>query len=249
MSLSRQYRPLFTVAAEDDLSNARLTAISFAATRACSARLADHQMVFRPRPGGFQVFFQTNPEAADPLMGRITARTRFSFAMTLSQRDLFARYQPDLNLNTGAQLYLDNLTPGGNIQAKNTLSVGTTVQQADAARVCPPMFALPVDLADPPAILRIRPMFPPGSPPREIAVDVPPGTGRALTRVDLSDLPVGPYALTADDEPEASTIYVDDELAARGALGVVDLYLEAAQDTVPDGGLAYFIRFARRVNP
>ena len=140
MSLLRQYRPLFTVAAEDDVSHARLTAISFAPTRACWAKLADHQMVFRPRPGGFQVFFQTNPEAADPLMGRIAARTRFTFAMTLSLRDLFARYQPDLNLDTGAQLYLDNLTPGGNIQAKNTLSVGTTVQQGDAARLCPPMW-------------------------------------------------------------------------------------------------------------
>ena len=251
MSLVRQYRPLFTVAVEDDASHARLTAISFAATQACRARLADHQMVFRPRPAGFQVFFQTNPEAADPLMGRIGTRTRFTFAMTLSQRDLLARYLPDLDPHTGAQLYLDNLTPSGNIQTKDTLSVGTTVQQGDAARICPPVFAVPVDLADPPSVLRIRPKFEPASPPREITVDAPSDSGRALTRVDLSDLPPGPYALTDDDDADsARTIYIDGELAGRSVFGVVDLHRQTAQDdNVPDGGLAYFIRFARRESP
>jgi hypothetical protein len=249
MSFARTYRPLFSVAAEDGASHARLAALAFVPTRACERKLADHQLLFRPREGGLQILYQTNPEAADPLLGRIEARTRFSFAM-VAQGNLLERYHPDLTAATGPQLLLDNLTPGGNIQTKNTLSVGTTVQDTDGVKIHPPVFvvSLDLDVPAPPTAVRIHDKFDADTVLREVPIAAAEGSAPALTRIDLSDLPSGPYLLDTDAPASvARTIYVDRELAARPVLGVVDLYRETPQDDdFPNEQVSYFIRFQPR---
>ena len=245
MSLSRECLPLLSVSVEDD-ANHRLSGIALVPTQACKDKLADHHLVFRPSDGGLRIFFQKNPEAADPLLGRIDERTRFSFALVPS-RNLLDDYKPDLTPDTGRQLYLHNLTPSGQIQTKNTLTVGTLVAEADAIRICEPIFTVPVDMTGGPTKIRIHDRFDPPTIIREIPVAPEGGGGRALTKVDLSDLPSGPYLMDTDAAGAvARAIYVDRELAARPALGLVDLYQEDAQDSVAPGGLNYLIRFKPR---
>ncbi|MGH6784322.1 MAG: hypothetical protein ACREBP_06805, partial [Sphingomicrobium sp.] len=187
MSFIRTYHPLFAVAAEDD-AGTRLAAISFAPTAACRKTLANHHIVFRARPAGFQLFYQTNPQSADPLLGRIAGRVRLTFSMQSAAPDLLARYQPDLTAQTGKQLYLHNLTPSGNIQTKNTLSVGASVQPADAAKIYPPVFRVISDLggAPRPAAIRVRDKFDANAPADEFKIVAAPESARAETKIDLS---------------------------------------------------------------
>jgi hypothetical protein len=247
MSLSRAYHPLLTVAVEDDSTHNRLSGLALLPTGACEDNLADHQLVFRPREGGAQIFYQTNPAAAEPLLGRIDGRTRFSFALVQSGQNLLERYLPDLTADTGPQLHLHNLTPSGNIQTKNTLSIGTSVQRADAIRIYPPIFVVPVDLSGGPTVVRIHDRFNAGTILRQVPIAAAAGSSRALTKIDLSDLPSGPYLLDTEAAGSvARAIYVDRKLGARPALGVVELYQEASQDTVLADGASYFIRFQPR---
>lgn len=246
MSLSRAWLPLLTVAVEDDTSHGRLNELALVPTRACRDKLADHHLVFRPYQGGMRLFYQTNPEAADPLLGRVTGRTRFSFALVQSG-NLLEHYRPDLTAEAGPQLHLHNLTPTGKIQTKNTLTIGTSVQETDAIKICAPVFVVPVDMSGAPTKVRVHERFDADTILASFDIAAAPGSARALTRIDLSALPAGPYLLDTDAVGSvARAIYVDHELAARPALGVVDLYQQAAQDSVPADGLSYFIRFQPR---
>lgn len=248
MSFLVRYRPFVSVSVQEHGTEKALTGFSLAPTRACARALGDHRLVFRPRANGFRLFYEINPLASDPLMGRIRDRTRFSFALRLFDRSFFDAYEPDLTDDTGPQLYLDNLTPSGNIQAKDTLTTGTFVRTDDAARVRPPVFHERIDTsgAGAPTELRVKDRFDPAVTVLTASVDDSSGD-RALTRIDLRARPPGVYSIGTDAAgATARTIYVDQELARTRALGVVDLYWETAQDTAPEDGVPYFIRFRKR---
>ncbi len=205
-------------------------------------------MVARPRPAGIQLFYRINPAAVDPLLGPIGNRLRFSFSLKQLLPDVFTRYEPDLTSETGPQLYLDNLTPAGNLQSKDTLTTGTVLQADDAAQILPPIFPARADLnvAAPPSQFRVLDRFDATTTVDAFPID-PSATGLASTKVDLSAEEPGPYTLSTDvGSPPPRTIYIDRDLARVRRLGVIDIHWETRQDSVPAGGLTYFIRLRKR---
>ncbi len=250
MSFVTTYKPLFDVAVEDEADGARLRGFTVTPTEACRRALADHQLVERNRESGVQVFYRTNPQAADPLLGRISARTRFTFALTNSAADLFAVYEPDLGPETGPQLYFDNLDAGGAIDSATTLTANGVVATDDAAKIHATVFQVRTDMsgADPPTELRINDKFD-GSLVKQVSL-VAGGGDEVITQVDLSAFAPGVYTLETDAPGATSkTIFIDDTLARLAPLGVVDLYWETAQDTAPADGDSYVIRFRKREPP
>lgn len=247
MSFVLDYHPFVTVQMEEHGTGNDLAPFRFEPTARCRQVLRDHRLVFRPRGGGFQLFYQTDPRLSDPLLGPIRNRTRMSFLLHLGASDFWKNYGPDLAGETGAQLYLDNLTPTGNVQSKDTLTGSTYVQDGDAARIVPPTLAVSSDLsvAPPPTEIRVKDAWA-GTVLRTVPLSTA-GGDRAITRLDLTDMVPGPYVLQTDRPgAEETLIYVDRATAEAEALAVVDLHWEEAQDTVSSGGLSYFIRFRRR---
>jgi hypothetical protein len=251
MSFTREYRPLFSVLAREEGTNLALAGFSFAPTSRCRRALRDHFLIFRPGESGFEVYYQRNPEAVDPLLGPITSRVQFGFQFAQAQTSFFDAYEPDLTADTGPQLYLDNLTAEGEIQPGTTssLSAGTVVAPEDATKIYPPVFDLTMDLGGdaPPTTYTVRRKFDPTSVVLEVPIVAVTGADRAVTRVDLSGQPAGPYTLATDAEDSgARTIYVDGELAGAPILGLVDVAWETRQDSAPTGGVAYIAEFRRR---
>ena len=192
-----------------------------------------------------------NPQATDPLLGRISQRVRFSFCLFLSEPDIFQRYEPDLTSDTGPQLYLDNLTPAGAIQpaSTQTLTGGAVAQAGDAMKVYPHIFSATADLSGgaPPTKFTVRDKFNPATVVLEVSINASAGVDQAVTKIDMSGHPSGPYTLETDAAGSVpKTIYLDDELAGAQILGLLDIYWETAQDGAPAGGVPYFIRLQKR---
>jgi hypothetical protein len=251
VSFVLQYRRLVGVSVQDEAGTA-LPGFTFAPASRTRRLLADHQLTFRPRPAGFEVFYRVNPRSADPLMGRIGRRIRLTFPFALGEADFFARYEPDLSAGTGPQLYLDNLTAAGAIQpaAVAALSAGDVAAPADAMKVHPRTFLATTEAGPGAATrFRVRDRFAPATaaPLLEVPIVTAAGAARTAARIDLSARPPGPYTLETDAPGTARrTIYVDDELAGAPMAGLIDLHWETAQDTAPAAGVPYVIRFRKR---
>jgi hypothetical protein len=248
MSFVLQYRRLFTVSVQDE-AGAAIPGFAFVPASRTLALLANHQLTFRSRAAGFEVFYRVNPLAADPLVGRIGHRIRLTFPFALTEPGFFERYEPDLTPASGPQLYLDNLTPAGAIQppATTTLTTGPVAQVADAMKVYPRRFLATADLGGggAPTKFTVRGKFAPGDVILEAPVVAAAGAGQAAVRIDLSGHPAGPYTLGTDAAGATPrTIYVDDDLAGAPLLGLVDVHWETAQDSAP--AAAYVIRFRKR---
>ena len=81
----------------------------------------------------------------------------------------------------------------------------------------------------------------------DFTLDTSSGASLASTRIDLSDQTDGPYLLDTDALGSTSlTIYIDNDLAAHGNLGIIDIFWETPQDTVPVGGLNYTMTFKKQ---
>ncbi|RIK37054.1 MAG: hypothetical protein DCC55_25420 [Chloroflexi bacterium] len=251
MSFVLQFRRLFSVFAQEESGSAILPGFSFAPSEQSRRLMTRHQLLFRARPGGCEVYYRLNPLAADPLLGRISNRVRFTLCMALGEHAFFARYEPDLDAETGPQLYLDNLTAAGAIQplTEQSLSAGTVVQRADAVKVVPQLFFAPAESGSAGGATRfiVRDKFDPATVVLEAPIDAGPGVTQTLTRIDLSGHSPGPYTLETDATgATVRAIYADNALAGAKILGLVDIYWETPQDTTAPGGVAYLIRFRRR---
>jgi hypothetical protein len=251
MSFILSYHRLFKVSLLEDGANRPLPGFAAASTPRTQTLLQNHRLIFKAREAGFELYYQMNPLAADPLLGRITGRERFSFGLFQSDPGFFNRYEPELTQNSGPQLYLDNLTASGQIQAptRAALSAGNVVQRDDAMKLYPAVFLASVDLSSrsPPTKFTVRDKFDATRVVLETPINGGGGGNQAAVKIDLSDQPAGPYMLETD-APGSSprTIYVDNDLARARVLGVIDIYWETAQDTAPADGLAYEIRFRKR---
>jgi hypothetical protein len=251
MSFLLQYRRLVTVSVEDE-AGAALPAFTFAPAPQTRRLLEDHQLTFRPRPAGFEVFYRVNPRSADPLVGRIARRIRLTFPFALGEPDFFERHEPGLSAATGPQLYLDNLTPAGVIQpaAVAPLTAGDVTAPADAMKVHPRTFVATAEAgAGAATTFRVRDKFAPAAAPPllEAPIVAVAGATQAAARIDLSARPPGPYTLETDAPGAARrTIYVDDDLAGVPMAGLIDLYWETAQNTAPVAGVPYVVRFRKR---
>ncbi len=252
MSFILEFHRLFKVSVRENGAGPLLSGFSFEPTPATCRRLADHQLVFRAREAGFEVFYRANPLVTPALLGRITGPVRFTFAMCQSDLHFLERYEPDLTPTTGPQLYLDNLTVTGDIQPNttDTLSVGAVVQAADAVRIYPPVFQVTTDTSGPQAPTKfiVRKKFNPGPTALvEAPIDASGGARQGFAKIDLSRQPPDLYTLeTNAANATVATICVDQELAGSRALGLVDIHWQSAQDTAPTGGVSYIIRFRKR---
>src|SRR5690606_24628523 len=126
-------------------SMAPVEEIIFIPSRECIENLDKHRLIFKPRVGGFDVYYQTNPQAIDPVLAPITKRTKFSFMFIITGVDFFKKYEPDLD---GApQLYFDNLDSTGAILsgATEVLSEATEVQNSDSIKAYPQTFVVNTD--------------------------------------------------------------------------------------------------------
>jgi len=245
MSFAAAYHPFMTVRTADDGGGA-VTAFRFQPSDDCVRRLGDHRLTFRPRADGFQLYYRTNPLAATALVGAIGARTRFGFEMRIADAGFFNAFHPDLDATTGPQLLLDNLDGAGAVQAGGSLAAAATVEQDDAGRIVRRVHDVAVDMAAPaPTALTVAERF---GGVAEPPIPVPATTAATqLVAIDLRKAEGVAFTIAeTPPSPPARAIYADDRAAGLGLAGVVDLYWETAQDTVPAGGLTFDITFRRR---
>lgn len=248
MSRVAGWRRFIEVRLEDDGGNP-VQAFDVRATAETRARLARHRALARPRRDGLALYYQVNPQSAPALLGPIAARQRFSFALRLREPDFFSRHLPDLTADSGAGLQLDNLDAAGAILPDGApLSAGAQVAAADGVQIGRRLFSVDLDLTastptavearDPvsAAVVQSAPVLAsPGASAASVALDLSAGAG-VLFRI--AEVPAGPLDRRG---------YADDAVAAAAAAGVIDLYWETAQDTVPaPAGVVYRAVFQRR---
>lgn len=251
MGFVLDYQPFFKVSVVEEGSGNPLPGFSFLPTSRCSRLLSDHQLIFRARETGFAVYFATNPQAVDPLMGKITSLSQFGFAILLKDSAFFARYAPDSAAMPAPHFYFDNLLTSGAIQpaAQQNLSAGAVVDVADAARIYPHVLFAKTDLTggSVPTKYIVKEKFDPSVTVKEVAIETSSGAPLVSTRIDLSDRLDGPYLLDTDAVGSTPlTIYLDNALAAQGGLGIADIFWDTRQDKVPAGGLNYTMTFKKK---
>lgn len=249
MSFAIDYQPFFSVGVEEQNAGNILTHLSIRPMATCQQLLADRHMVFKARENGGQVYYQKNPLADEPLLGRITERIQLSFTLSVKRTDFFDIYTPDLTTDTGPHLYFDNLTVSGNIQTKDPLTVGSFVQAEDAIRIRPSVFVETVDVSGetPPTSVVIKRIFDPMVAVPDVPIPSSTGTSQAATKIDLTSFPSGVYTVNTN-LPEAKTrrLYIDDEIAKQRMVGIIDIFWEDSQETAPAEGVPYVIRFEKR---
>ncbi|HWR83760.1 MAG TPA: hypothetical protein VN285_10680 [Candidatus Deferrimicrobium sp.] len=253
MSFALSYHRLFNVSVRKGDSDTSLTGMRFVPAPRTQELFRNYQIVFRDRGIGFNVYYRTNPRAADPVLGRINSRVRFSFFMFTAETDFFDRYEPDLTPESGPQLYLDNLSAAGSILPEGaeelSLSVGDTVQLADAMKVYPSVFEVSADMSggSPPTEFKIIDKFDSSTLPLTAPISVAGGGSQGVAKVDASDRPPGPYTLDTDATASVPrVIYIDNDAAAARVLGVLDIHWEKPQDAAPVNGAPFVMRFRKR---
>lgn len=251
MGFVLDYQPFFKVSVEEEGNGSPLQGFSFAPTSRGARLLSDHQLIFQARETGFAVYFATNPRAADPLMGKINRLSQFGFSVRLKDSTFFSRYAPNPAAMPAVQFYFDNLMDSGDIQpaSRQHLSAGAFIDVEDAAGIHPHIFFAKADLSEgtSPTKHLVKEKFDPSVTVKEVTIDTSSGASLVSTRIDLSDQPSGPYLLDTDAVTHTpQTIYLDNALAVQGNLGIIDIFWETPQDTVPVGGLNYTMTFKKQ---
>lgn len=256
MSYTISYITLFKVRAIESVSLDPLEEIIFIPSRSCIEKLDNHRLIFKPLVGGFDVHYQTNPQAVDPVLAPISRRTRFSFLFTVTGANFFRKYEPDFD--DSPQLYFDNLDNTGAILSGPTeiLSEGGIVQTSDAVKIYPRTFDVKTDMtiAPTPGAYLIKEKFSPGGVLQTVPINNPLGFNNVSTKVNdpviqetdfISES--GPYVLETDSgQPPQRTIYLDDQLAKQHISGVADIYWDNSQSNAAPDGNEYQIRFKLR---
>ncbi|MGE0665184.1 MAG: hypothetical protein AB7O49_01395 [Sphingomonadales bacterium] len=239
--------PFISVAVEDD-GGKPIAALSFEPTPATEKRLADHRLIFRPRPHGFQLYARNNPEAGNVRVAPVTAPTSLVFRVRAAQSDFLARYHPDLDPETGPNFYLANLENDGSPRAGGKLSVGDTVETADAARLTGRRLNARADMTASPKPTGVKALdrYDAGRIAADVKFNAAAGSESAAAAVDLSADPGSAYTLAMQPSGAKTTIFADDDVAGRGALGVLNLVAAPFPGPEPDAGRAYTATFRRR---
>lgn len=256
MSFTISYIKFFKVRAVESVGMEPVEEVSFIPSKECLQNLNKHRLVFKPKTGGFDILYQTNPYAADPVIAPISKRIRFSFGMIISDANFFKKYEPDFD--GPPQLYFDNLDSTGNILAGATevLSEAAEVQANDSVKIFPLTFVVNTDLtiAPTPNSYLIKDKFNPATTLQTVNIDNPLGLNNVSTK--LNDLEkqaasyideTGPYLLESDSgQPPQRTIYLDDQLVKQNLSGIADIYWDSSQSNAVPNGNEYQIRFKLR---
>ena len=256
MSFTISYIGFFKVRAIESVGMESIDGISFIPGKECIQNLNKHRLVFKAKVGGFDIYYQTNPQAVDPVIAPVSKRTRFSFGIVISDPNFFKKYEPDFD--GPPQLYFDNLDSSGNILAGATevLSEAAEVQANDAVKIYPITFVVNTDLtiAPAPASYLIREKFNPASTLQTVAIDNPLGLNNVSTKLNDPDKQTasyidesGPYLLDSDSgQPPQKTIYLDDQWVKQNVSGIADIYWDNSQSNAAPNGNEYQIRFKLR---
>ena len=241
------YVPFISVAVAGD-DGKPIRGISFVPTAATVNRLLDHRLIIRTRSDGFQLYSQKNPQAGNVRLAPITAPTAFIFSLRSSQPDFLARYHPDLDPETGPNLYLSNLENDGSPRAGGKLSAGDTVETADAARITGRKFNARADMTATPKPTGVKALdrYKASRVAADVKFNAAAGSENAAALVDLSADPGSAYTLAIQPSGAKTTVFADDELAGHGALGVLQLVAAPFPGPDPGAGRAYTATFRRR---
>lgn len=243
MSFRRDYLPFFGIHVLDHDNGTPADSITVRPTSRCREILSNHQLLWQPRPHGVEVFYTLNPWHDDPLLGRITARMQLDFSLQLPA-GFFAGYLPDFG--DEKQLHLFNLSSAGNIRSGNTvrLSRDPQVSAADAIRILPARFELPIGIPAGTSHYEVRRQFG-NTVLQEIPVEEL-GSGERQT-FDLRQLDAGRVRLNPDNLPDQQThLLLHNELAAGRAQAMVSIVMNQAQELAPTGGYRFEARFRAR---
>lgn len=242
------FAPFISVAVRESGTNKPIGAFAFEPTPSTARRLADHKLILRPRADGFRLYAQNNPAAGNARLAPITARTALVFIMRSIQPGFLDRYHPDLDPETGPNLYLSNLEDDGTPRAGGSLSAGATVEKADAARIVGRRLNARADLtATPrPTGVKLSDRYEATRVVANVAIAATAGSERAAVALDLSADPGSAYALAMQPSGARTTLFADDELAGRGAFGVLNLVAGPFSGPDPAAGRDYTATFRRR---
>ena len=243
MSFRRDFHPLFAVHAVEHGSGDTLSGIRISPTSECQHQLNNFHLIAKPRDFGIQIYYSTNPWVSPVVLGEISDRVQFDFALHIAG-DFFARYEPDFA--DAKQLHLRNLLPNGDIKTGNSvvLSDGAFVSNNDAVRLVPGRFEIPFSFSNSAVALTVRDPY-----NNTVVTSIDRNTlgeGERI-EVDLRHISHGRYRLTPDDQPSQQTdVLISNEIAASRALGIISIVQAQSQQLAPADGYRFEVRFESR---
>lgn len=252
MSFIIKYSRFFSVHMKNDATGKLLQNFDFFPTDRCRRQFQNYNLVFRPRAYGFDVYYSEVP------LVPISERTRFTFGFIISDVAFLKKYglsktDPSDPAHYQPGLYFDNLNPGGSIITGSTpqgLSEGAEANAGDTYRIYGQTFNRfdPND-SNVPSGYELNHKYQPGL-TQTVPVSADPDAEYVSTTINSIDMGAdylaesGPYLLKANGpSPFERNVYLDNELSGNGARGVISIYWETSQQTVPDTGQQYQIIF------
>ncbi|NBC03297.1 MAG: hypothetical protein GVY20_06285 [Bacteroidetes bacterium] len=254
-----KYNRFFSVSFEEEGSDDPIEGFRVFPTYDCRQKLQNFNLVFKPRPFGFEVFYSESPLIS------INERVRFTFGFDIPDAGLFKKYglvKEDETDTTVYQpgLFFDNLQTDGSIITASPASIVSSgsgidkrVSAADTYRVYSRTFKVYDSTADTvPASYQLSHLYE-STLQQIITVNSGSGSDTIITTINSVDLEEnyiresGPYLLEAntDPTPPHRNVYLNDELGQKSAQGVIDIYWETAQNSIanPETGQKYQITF------
>ncbi len=241
------FRPAYAVSAQDADDAKPIASLRFAPTERTREKLADLGLLFQERSGGFQLFGQFMGGASGQRRAPLTAEAVLIFGIRTTDPGFVRRFLPDLTAATGPAYYLTNRTAAAAARSQGDLSVGSEVAAVDAARIVGRRFLARADLsANPvPTALALATHF---APKRNLPdVSIPATGGEAQIAVDLSSTPERTFTVAPKPPGTARIkVVVDEDLAARPVIGLLELVLLPVAGPAPAAGFQFTARFRRR---
>ncbi|NBC03001.1 MAG: hypothetical protein GVY20_04765 [Bacteroidetes bacterium] len=254
-----KYNRFFSVSFDEEGSDDPIEGFRVFPTYDCRRKLQNFNLLFKPRPFGFEVFYSESPLIA------ISERVRFTFGFDIPDAGIFKKYglvKEDETDTTIYQpgLFFDNLQTDGSIITASPASIvalGSGIDQrvsaADTYRVYSQTFKVYDSTAKTvPASYQLSHLYD-STLQQTVPVNSAEGTDTIITTINSVDLEEnyigepGPYLLVADTDPTPphKNVYLSNELGQKSAQGVIDIYWETAQNNVadPETGQKYQITF------
>jgi hypothetical protein len=254
-----KYNRFFSVSFEEEGSDEPIEGFGVFPTHNCQQKLQNFNLVFKPRPFGFEVFYSESPLIS------INERVRFTFGFTIPDSGIFKKYGLVKEGETDATVYqpglfFDNLQTNGSILTTSPAAIvasGSGIDQrvtaADTYRVYRQTFKIYDSTAETvPASYLLSHKY---ESALQQTVPVNSGTDAdtiitTINSVDMEEDYIGesgPYLLEADTDPTPPhrNVYLNNELGQKSAQGVIDIYWETAQNSIadPETGQQYQITF------
>lgn len=254
-----KYNRFFSVTFAEEGAGDSLEGFRVYPTNDCLQKLQNFNLVFKPRPYGFEVFY-----SASPLIP-INERVRFTFGFQIPGGSIFKKYGLVKENDSDATVYqpglfFDNLQTDGSIITSSPSSIvtsgsgtGERVTAADTYKVYRQTFKVyDSTMGTVPASYQLSHLYD-SSLQQTVPVMSGGGSETIITTINSVDLKEdyisepGPYLLEADTDPTPphKNVYLNSELGQKSAQGAIDIYWETAQNTIADPatGVQYQVTF------